>query len=31
MIVTFGSTFAYVLLVADRDDDLGLLCRAFTQ
>lgn len=29
MIVTFGSTFAYVLLIEARTDDLGNLCRAF--
>ena len=30
MIVTFGSTFAYVLLVKDRTDDLGILCKQYS-
>lgn len=30
MIVTFGSTFAYVLFVRERTDDLGILCRRFS-
>lgn len=30
MIVTFGSTFAYVLFIADRLDALGNLCRQFS-
>lgn len=30
MTVTFGSTFAYVLLICSREDDLGQLCRSYT-
>lgn len=30
MIVTFGSTFAYVLFIADGQDELQRMCRRFT-
>jgi hypothetical protein len=30
LIETFGSTFGYILLIADRNDELGVLCHEFS-